>query len=258
MMYLGMIQRFTPFLALSLLICFSSGTKAEDTEHKVTNLFYGEALFHFFQDKYFSSITDLIVAKHYQRLDTEDKNPELLLGGMYLSYGLPDKSSEIFSELLDESTDETSQSVRDRARYHLGKNYYQSGFLTKAVDSLEKVDDTLNDEHEAERLYMLGNIYVNNSELEKAQLVLDDFDDNIWRDYITYNLGTGLIRNNQNEEGIDLLRDLSKSESNSYEKKLLKDKANIALAYTALKQNDTENANLHFNQVRLDSSQTSS
>ena len=249
-----------PALIISLLLVLISNRVSADDEtaHEVTDLSYGVALYHFFQDKYFSAITDLIVAKHYRRLNTEDKNPELLLGGMYLSYGLPQKSSDIFNELLSESNNSTTDSVRDRALFHLGKNYYQAGFLHEAENTLGKIAYSLNDDLQAEKLYMLANIYIADNQLDKAMEQLDQFPtDKVWGDYIKYNTGTSLIRNQQVETGRKLLKSLSDNTSSNYELNILKDKANIALAYTALNNKDYTLANQHFEQVRLDSSQTS-
>ncbi|MFW2371637.1 MAG: hypothetical protein ACN4GM_00830 [Gammaproteobacteria bacterium] len=229
----------------------------EDTHHSVTDLSYGVSLYHFFQDKYFSAISDLIVAKHYRRLDTQDKNPELLLGGMYLSYGLPQKSSEIFNELLDQKDNNASASVRDRALYHLGKNYYQAGLMSKAEQSLIKITDTLNDQHEAERLYMLANIYLSNNRLDESLNLLNLIPGGTtWEDYIKFNTGTGLIKAERKDEGTSLLEGMGSNDSYNYEKKILKDKANIALAYTALNSQEYQKANVYFERVRLNGSQT--
>jgi len=54
---------------------------------KVQDLYYGEVLFYFFQDDYFSALTRLMAAQERGRLPHHADDAELLLGGLYLSVG---------------------------------------------------------------------------------------------------------------------------------------------------------------------------
>lgn len=224
----------------------------------VNNLAYGTSLYNFFQDKYFSAITDLLVGKHYNRLNTEDKNAELLLGGMYLSYGLPDKASSIFSELLDQTSKNTPASVRDRALFHLGRHYYESNILSSAESSLVEIGDTLHSDYDAERIYMLINIMISNSGPENTVDLLERIpDDSIWHYYSQYNIGTAYLRANNYEKGIELLDDIGTEQTLNIEHEIIRDKSNIALAFSELARNNPLQANEYFTRVRIDGSQTS-
>jgi tetratricopeptide (TPR) repeat protein len=263
-------------------------------KHIVEDLSYGESLFHFFQGKHFSAISDILVAKHYQKLSNEDKNPELLLGGLYLSYGLHHKSADVFSKILaqkdkpeeiaedkndsDSSNSEEAKStkkisaesdddgkltensitplpIRDRAWFHLGKNHYEHGFLEDAKQAFTSIKDTLNDNYNSERLFILANIHVKTNELDKALEVMDHFDDSIWKEYAYFNVGTALIKSNRIDEGIALLLKLAEIDidisSADRERQILKDKAIIALAYTALMNEKPLEATKYFQTARL-------
>ncbi|HEY9051673.1 MAG TPA: hypothetical protein VIQ03_09025, partial [Gammaproteobacteria bacterium] len=234
------------------------GDNENKERYSLSDLSYGTSLFNFFQEKYFSAITDLTVAKHHKKLNTEDKNAELLLGGMYLSYGLPDKASEVFTELLDEATEATSKSVRDKALYHASKYYYDSHRYDDAKKYLLKIGDTLSDEFQAEKLYMLINIYIKEGKFKEAIPLLYAFPANsLWKEYSQFNIATGLIKTQERDKGIDLLKPIAGKEANSYERKILKDKSNIAIAYTQLLSSKPDEANIHFERVRLEGSQTS-
>ncbi len=229
--------------------CFASSDT--ETEHAVKDLPYGVSLFHFFQGRYFSAISDILVAKHYKTLNSDDKNPELLLGGLYLSYGLHHKSADVFSNILNKEETTTPLSIRDRAWFHLGKNHYKHGFLDDAEQALTSVKDSLSNNHNSERLFILSNIYVKTSKLDKALELIDQFDDSVWKDYAYFNIGTGLIRNNKINKGKELLSELANTAPKNRERQILKDKAILALAYTALKNSNPVEATKYFQSARL-------
>jgi len=280
---------FLLLLTAISLTCYAESEHENEIEHEVEDLSYGLSLFHFYQGKYFSAISDILVAKHYKRLSSEDRNPELLLGGLYLSYGLQHKSSDIFSRIILEETEfekqqeasneknnedipviseeeqkkspwtkkpkviiKTPQYVRDRAWFHLGKNHYQNGFIEDAEVALSSVKDTLSGEYEAERLFILINIYTQTNQIEKAAEILDHFDDDsIWYDYARFNVGAALIKSDKMEDGIQLLKELAETKSKNRERRILQDKANLALAYTSLKTDNPVAAGQYFETIRL-------
>lgn len=263
----------------------------EDTKHTIEDLPYGVSLFHFFQGKYFSSITDLLVADHYNLIKRNDKNSELLLGSLYLSYGLHLKSSEVFDNILSEedklkavqeqqenesfdfeendivnetgNTEQpevviTPQPIRDRAWFHLGKNHYKHGFVDDALKSFNSVKDTLSDEHESERQFILSNIYSLTEKHDEALEATSNIDsDSLWKSYGLFNVGTGLIKAKRIDEGSKLLQELANSKPTTRESQILKDKAILALAYTALENNQPIEATKLFQTVRLNDNEAS-
>src|SRR5690606_24950264 len=61
---------------------------------------YGEVLFYFYQEEYFPAIVRLLAAKERSQLENHDAEAELLLGGLYLSYGHHLRAAGIFERLL--------------------------------------------------------------------------------------------------------------------------------------------------------------
>ena len=57
---------------------------------------YGEVLFYFYQEDYFPAIARLLAAKQRGRLSEHEEQAELLLGGMFLSYGHHLEAAAIF------------------------------------------------------------------------------------------------------------------------------------------------------------------
>ena len=79
---------------------------------EIHDLRYGETLFNFFQQKYFSAITNLLVAEARDPMRIQGEDPALLLGGLYLAYGMHRDASELFLDLLN---NENLPATHDRA-----------------------------------------------------------------------------------------------------------------------------------------------
>jgi hypothetical protein len=106
------VRRAALALALCSLLAFGPGAGAEP--RPVQDLAYGEGLFLYFKDDYFSSITRLLAAQTRNELPHDADDAELLLGGLHLSYGqqdVPPPSSRRCS--MSESA-----RVRDRAWFY--------------------------------------------------------------------------------------------------------------------------------------------
>src|SRR6201995_4396632 len=119
--------------------------------HVVQELSYGDVLFYFYQDDYFASITRLLAARQLGRIPHTLEESELLLGGLYLSLGEHVEAGRIFEALLNKNT---SEFVRNRAWFYLGKVWYQRGYLNESEQALRQVSDKTDPRISAER-YML-------------------------------------------------------------------------------------------------------
>ncbi len=98
---------------LALLAAFACASVGAAEERKtVRDLEYGHSLFHFYQEDYFESAARLLAAQEQGRVSHHVDDADLLLGGIYLSYGQQRDANAIFERLLDERVDST---VRDRA-----------------------------------------------------------------------------------------------------------------------------------------------
>jgi tetratricopeptide (TPR) repeat protein len=248
--------RKTSLACLLLLLSFGTAGAAEpNPEHQVNDLAYGVSLYHFFQDRYFSSITDLLVAKERNPIEKQGVYPELLLGSLDLSYGLHDEAANIFEPLLAENT---PPEVRDRAWFNLGKLRYQRGLLTQAQQDLVRIQGSLPDFREAERLNLLANIYLQEQQYDKAIETLKSFSgDSTWEAYARFNLGVALIRQQRFEEGLAQLRADGKLKPRTNELAALRDKANLARGYALMKMDRPSEAVKAFQEVRLNGPQSS-
>ena len=254
------LNKLYQYTGLMLLSIASMIVCADDKNlHKVEDLAYGVSIYHFNQGKYFSSITDLLVAEKKEQISNDKQNPQLLLGGLYLSYGMYSKSSDVFEKLLQDGGLNASEEVKDRAWYLSGKNFYENGMLDEAKKSLIKVKDSLRADNEEERLYWLNTIFLKKRDVVSAVDILYKMQDtSIWRYYSVFNTATYLIKaGTYASYARQLLLDLSSIVVTNDEEKLLVDKANLALAYVSLKNEKQAEAVQHFLKIRTDGDVTS-
>ena len=235
----------TVFIASMAINCFA----AEREPHQINDLRYGEALYHFYQEQYFTSITNLMVAKHRRPITSQDVDPELLLGGLYLYYGLHQNASNIFSELIENNT---SEEIQDRAWFNIGKMRYKGQLYAEANQALVKVKDTLSDEREAEKNNLLANTYLKQKDFSAAYEAIKNLNAHQdWQVYAKYNLGVSLIKSGQNKEGTELLNQVSSLKTDDDELKALRDKTNIALGYAYIRQQLPQYSVRYLQKVRL-------
>ena len=234
---------------LGLSVAHANEEKLKATE--IRDLRYGETLFNYFQQKYFSAITSLMVADVRDPIQVQGEDPELLLGGLYLAYGMHNDASNLFQKLL---SSETLPSTHDKAWYYIAKLRYLKGYTLPAEDALSKIKDTLPDEREAERLHMLANVHMKQKNYTKAIEVLKNFSGSSeWEAYAQFNLGVALVKAGQLDEGIQYLNEVSSLDpfSISHELNALRDKAALALGFTYMRANRPIDAEQQFKRVRL-------
>ena len=88
---------------------------------------FGEVLFYFYQEDYFPAIVTLLAAQEKSRVESHLEESELLLGGLYLSYGHHQQAAAIFEKLLAGNVD---PEIRDRTWFFLAKIWQQRGYVS--------------------------------------------------------------------------------------------------------------------------------
>ena len=210
---------------------------------------YGEVLFYFYQDDYFPAIVRLLSAQQRQQLNDHLEQSELLLGGMYLSYGHHLEAADIFHRLL---ADNVSLEIRDRTWFFLAKIWMQRGYLDKAEDALERLSDDLPASLRREAQMMHGQILIDTGRYGEAIALLAGWQGKTeWASYAKFNLGVALVRNGNVETAAGILDELGKIDASNEELTSLRDKANVALGYTLLQDGQAASAKQSLQRVRL-------
>jgi tetratricopeptide (TPR) repeat protein len=228
----------------------SASAAASDEQHVVRSPFYGEVLYNFYQQKYFSALSHLMTAQHFERLGQDTDDAELLRGGLLLSYGQHVEAGEIFEKLIDKGA---SPAVRDRAWFYLAKIRYQRGYLPESEEALARFGGKLPGDLEDERQILHATLLMDHQQYQQAADLLSAMHGNSdWALYGRYNLGVALIKVGETEKGVLLLEQVGRTPERTEELKSLRDKANLALGFTYLQGGWSDLARTYLERVRLD------
>ncbi len=251
-----MIARCCKTLALSLLLAVSvlpAGAIAADNKSELTvvkDAHFGEVLFYFYQEDYFPAIVRLLAAQKQTQLENHADESELLLGGLYLSYGHHQRAAEIFERLL---ADKVDPEIRDRTWFFLAKIWYQRGYLAEAQVALDNLQNKLDKPLEAERNMLQAQLLIDNRKHDQAIALLEDWSGrNIWSNYAKFNLGVAMVRNGDVSGAASVLNDVGTLSTSNEELNALRDKANLALGYAYLQDGQPAAAKAPLQRVRLE------
>ncbi len=242
--------RVTASLLLVLLTGSCHGVaEAAKKPHQVQDLQYGEVLFHFYNDDYFTAITHLMAARDQNQLTHHAAESELLLGGLELSYGMYNEAEKQFLSSLDNSVD---NNVRNRIWYYLGKIAYQRGRPEEALGFLQKFEQARDKELNAQYALLLANteMALGNDKGAAERLKNPSAPQGI-EEYLRINRGIALLRLGKVEEGRQALDELGKTQTDDEELRALRDRANLGLGYELLRAKQPDTALTYLNRVRL-------
>jgi hypothetical protein len=246
-------NRFRRSGGFAALLCLGLGLPALAVEldrHRVEDLEYGRALYHFFQDNELEAITHLMIADASPRQREQRDESNLLLADLYYGYGLYEESRDLFAQLL---TAEVSDAVQNRIWFNLARLRYEQGFDDQARDLLARINDNLPDALEAERKYLLSNLYLGNRQYAEAADISNRIaPDSIWRLYARYNLAVSVIEDGDYRQGRKLLEKIGQSLSQSSEELALRDRANLSLGLKQLRMNLNRPALESLSRIRLE------
>ena len=245
------IRRAPTALAGWLLAVSPFVVSAQDTpDGGIRDLYYGEVLFHFYQQDEFTALTHLLAARDAGRVEHHAAEAELLQGGLYLSYGQHRLAGEIFERLLTQTSD---PEVRDRAWFYVGKVRYRRGLFASAIDAFGRVGEDLPAFLRPELQLFLAQSHMARGEFTQAVTVLEADREvaDMRIGYLRYNLGVALIRLERVEEGARLLERVGLTPGETPELAALRDKANLTIGYAYLQAGRPAEARSVLSGVRL-------
>ncbi len=211
---------------------------------------YGEVLFYFYQEDYFSAIVRLLAAQERSQFDEHAEQAELLLGGMYLSYGHHLEAAKIFERML---ADNVAPDIRDRTWFFLAKIWYQRGYLDKSQQALNFIESELPVNLQREALMLRAQISIDAGDYDQAISLLQNWKGKTeWASYAKFNIGVALVRSGRIDEAEKLLDDLGNLNPFNEELTSLRDKANLALGYALLQDGQPFAAKAPLQRIRLE------
>jgi hypothetical protein len=241
-----------------LLLCLNSIAQAATpaTEHHLQDLYYGQALYQYFQQNELAAITSLMTAAtRPPRAGSQLDETNLLLADLFYSYGLHEESRSMFAQLLNA---EVADSIQNRIWFNLARLRYEQGYHDHARDLLSRINDQLPGRIEAERKYLLTNLYLDSREYDLAAEQSRQIDSkSIWKTYARYNLGAALIEDQDPQQGKEILAQLGQMEpgqkgSGNEELLALRDLSNLSLGLKHLRLGQPEPALQSLLRIRLE------
>jgi len=242
----------TALWGLIAAVCLSPAARGEGVGQPavVKDAHYGEILFYFYQEEYFPAIVRLLAAKQRSQLENHDDEADLLLGGLYLSYGHHLRAAEIFERLL---AGNTAPEVRDRTWFFLAKIWYQRGYLDESLGALGNIKGILPDALAAEHRMLHAQILIDSGEYDEAIAELSGWEGKTeWANYARFNLGVAMVRSGRVEDASAMLDAVGNLRPYNEELSALRDKANLALGYAYLQASQPLAAKPLLQRVRLE------
>jgi len=216
-----------------------------------SDIYHNNVLYYFFQKKFLSATFKSLFFKKYKRYEPEKYNENLLLGALYLSYGLFDDAKKLFIQAANKSG---KPALRDKAWLYLSETFYHQDEYDNALSALSFIKQTLPEELEARKIILNANIFLAQNQYDQAVEILANFkkEKTIWTDYARFNLGVALIKLQQTKQGITIIETIaSHTGPLDSEAAALRDRANVALGYTALHNQQAAAARNYFEHVHL-------
>jgi hypothetical protein len=211
---------------------------------------YGEVLFHFYKEDYFPAIVRLLAAQQQGLLSEHAEQSELLLGGLYLSYGHHLEAAVIFERLLADNVD---LETRDRTWFFLAKIWLQRGYLDKSQEAISYLSEDLPDNLRREAQMLQSQIYINSGQYDRAIALLQNWKGRTeWASYAKFNLGVAMVRSGNVADAEQILTELGELNPFNEELASLRDKANLALGYALLQDGRPLAAKEPLQRVRLE------
>jgi hypothetical protein len=227
-----------------------------DARHKddgivVQDLAYGEVLFDFFQENYFDALTRLLAAEERNEIPHHRAEAEVMLGGLYLSYGEHRLAGEIFERVLAKSVD---PELNDRCWFFLAKIWHERGYQPEAEAALGRIKGPLPEDLEPQRQMLYAEVLMEQGRFADALAALEAWKrpGDEWIGYAKFNIGVSLVRLGQIEEGARVLDEVGKLEPKTPQLAALRDKANVALGYAWLQASRPVEAKPSLERVRLE------
>lgn len=167
-------------VGLSLLAGVSLSVMAADVGEPPTrakDTAWGEVLYEYYRGNALDALTLLAVAREEGGIRGHGPHPDLVEGGLMLSWGMLREARDRFEQLLDKSVDPHQ---RNQAWFYLGKVFYLEGDHDNAREALSRLDQNIFREQQAElyreSLYLAGQIALQDqvaarSEKESSEII---------------------------------------------------------------------------------------
>jgi len=180
-----------------ILVALAAAGPAVGMETK--DPFFGEALFHAYQGRYFEALErlDTEIAQHYgvdeRQLDSlylQIDHAEFSVGDFELHYRMHHRAGRAIQAVLEADVEDE---IRNEAAYRLARIHFHKGQPEDALEALDGIHGRIPDEIRNEILFLRANIYLALDRPVDAVEILEGLQGSEdLRGFASYNLGIAL------------------------------------------------------------------
>lgn len=210
---------------------------------------FGEATFDYYSNRQFRAMSTVLVERERGLFHEGTTHSELLLGDLYVRYGLPDRAEEIFTRLLQQ---DILAQTRAETWYHTAALHYRQGEADRAAEILDSDRmDNLSEDLADQRHLMAANAHIHLENFDRAVEHLNRVrSGSVAAAYANYNMGVAMIRSGRVDSGLDILNGVINLARGDEEINALKDRAALTAGLTELQRGQPGEAREILSQVR--------
>ncbi|MCH9827571.1 MAG: hypothetical protein K0U79_07470 [Gammaproteobacteria bacterium] len=210
------------------------------------------AQFYETEGRYFTALTELLnIADEAGSDDSFSQDYFWLLAECYLSFGLKPQAEAVYDRLaqMTQSAPETLA----RARLRIAEFEYERGYLPEATRDLMRLRETLPQALVIEWQDLLSRVLMEQGRYNEAVEVLTELDNvDEHTPFMEYNLGVAMINDGRVAQGRNLLDRVGRMRPETVKELALRDRANLSLGYSFLRNELGGSAIPVFNRVQVE------
>src|SRR5215467_1909669 len=226
---------------------------------ELRDLYFGEALYHAYQGRYFDAL---------QRLDTElalyhgldepaldtlhfhVNNAEFSVGDFELNYRMHQRAGRAIKAVLEGAVDEA---VRNEAAFRLARIHFQKSQLDDSLQALARIKGTVPEEIKGDIEFLRANVYMATGQPGEAVKVLAQLKSNErLAGFVAYNLGIALLQDGRQQEAIEQLDKSGQLPASDPAGLAIRDKSNLVLGTILFESGNFERARQSLDRVHLE------
>lgn len=241
---MGMLCLMVP----ATLPAAENNTAGKNQVTRAKDLNYGAILYQFYQQNYFDALVEYQYAMARGGISQHGDYPEVLDGGISLSYGLTNKAESIFTKLIDDNLPDDD---KNRAWFYLSKLFYQKGQMDRAVESLAQIRGKVPKDIGDEYRYLATLVNIDNGYFDAAESsILSVSEELPYEPYLYFNLAVAQAKKGELSSATKSLDKVTQYGRNTEELSSLTDRAHFTMALLSSHQEQLQPAWSHLQKIK--------
>jgi tetratricopeptide (TPR) repeat protein len=223
------------------------------------DLFFGEALYHALQGRYFDALqrldTELALHRGLDQPDLDTlhyhvNDAEFSVGDFELNYRMHHRAGRAIKAVLEGAVEEA---VRNEAAFRLARIHFQKGQLDDAQHALARIQGTVPAEIQDDIEFLRANVDMATGRPSEAVKILEQVrSDESLAGFVAYNRGIALLQDGRQQDAIEQLDKAGQLPATDLAGLAVRDKSNLVLGTILFESGNFERAKQSQDRVRLE------